>query len=302
MNAILKRLLPGTVGILAGVLASGAAATAADMFDAPYEQVPEMVPVEVGSGWYLRGDVSYDFKSDLGSDYRSHDEVLDTAFSPAASFSPPRYDYHDQDHDGFDLDEAADAGLGFGYQFTDYFRGDLTARYWKADIDGSSSNDCLGRAGSGAVFPVGSTCDSADHGQLQAWEVMANAYVDLGTVAGLTPYVGGGAGAVHIDYADLTRTSRCVVDGHDCGASFGSETSHDGVDSWRFAYALMAGASYDLSRELKIDLGYRYLNVDGGDMYDFDTASTGHGASGVQGTDDGFDRHTIQVGLRYALF
>lgn len=66
------------------------------------EEAPEYVPVEVGSGWYLRGDVSYD----VGS--RPYD------FSVGG--------------------ESADnnrlgAGVGFGYHFTDNLRADLTVSY-----------------------------------------------------------------------------------------------------------------------------------------------------------------------------
>ena len=297
MRAIFKPLLLGAVALAA----FGAPAKAADMLDAPYEQVPEVVPVEIGSGWYLRGDVSYDFKSKLDAGYRtyreSHDENDDV-------FSPARFDYGDEDYDDFEIDDALNGGIGFGYQFTDYFRGDLTAHYWKADVDGhdASAFVCDGTDAGGDPFPAGSTCRSQDSSELTAWELMGNAYVDLGTFKGITPYVGGGLGAVHVDYSDLSKKSYCVEAGTDCGLAHGGGVSFSGEDSWRFAYALMAGASYDLTRNLKVDLGYRYVNVDGGDMFGFDKTSKSNGASGIQGTDDGFDRQTVQVGLRYSLF
>lgn len=346
MKAILKILLLSAAGIAAFSLP----ALAADIIEAPYEEAPE-VPVEISSGWYLRGDVSYDFKSRLKSHYRTyssgthevgdyysggpdavHDEALDGTTGDYVDVTDEAVDevpvdysdgtdagaadccatpaeeiaggYSDEDYDRFRIDNSIDAGVGVGYQFTDYFRGDLTAHYWEADVKGrdTSSAGCGGTDLHGVDFPDGSTCRSQDKTKLSAWELMANAYVDVGNFNGITPYVGAGAGGVHVDYGKLTNKSYCVSHGADCGIAYGGAVDHDGADSWRFAYALMAGASYDLTRNLKIDVGYRYVNVDGGDMFDFDSATKKEGASGIQGKDHGFDRHSVQVGLRYSLF
>jgi opacity protein-like surface antigen len=265
---------------------------AADLIEPVYEEVPEIVPVEVGSGWYLRGDVSYDFKSDLDASYRTFGPVG----CPGGCGIDPTYD--DQDYDGFEIDSGANVGVGFGYQFTDYFRGDLTAHYWQADVKGDDRGgfgiDCYGNVITDAE------CRSEDSSKISAWELMANAYVDLGTFAGFTPYVGAGVGAVHVKYDDFTNTSYSVYDGVDGAVAYSA--THPGESDWRFAYALMAGASYDLTQSLKLDVGYRYVNVDEGDMFGFDSYTAGFGAAGAQGKDDGFDRHTIQAGLRYSLF
>ncbi|UIJ70815.1 outer membrane protein [Aurantimonas sp. HBX-1] len=227
-------------------------AAAADMlppiYDAPlYENVPEVVPVEIGNGWYLRGDVSYDFDSDL--------------------------DVGGDDSAELGLDDGYGFGAGFGYRFTDFFRGDLTARYSKADLDFADT-------------PFAAVLD----GDASSWELMANAYVDLGTFVGFTPYVGGGVGAVRTEY-DLN----CSFGGFDCGTLFdASET--DGSD-WRFAYALMAGVAYNISDNLALDVGYRFLDVDGGEFY-------GLSGDGIDYAleDDGYQRHTIQAGVRYSLW
>ena len=249
---------------------------AADIIEAPiYEAVPEVVPVEVGSAWYLRGDVSYDFKSDFDGDYRTFNadpcEGCGTGYGKAS-------------YDDWEIEEGVDFGAGFGYQFTDDFRGDLTAHYWEHDVSGKDEGeDCFG------------LCGSEEDGKAKAWELMANAYVDVGTFAGITPYVGAGLGGVHVKYEDFDSTT------YD-GAGAIIETNLPGEESWRFAYALMAGASYDLTKSLKIDVGYRYVNVEDGDMFGFDEFTADAGASGAQGTDNGFDRHTIQAGIRYSLF
>ena len=127
---------------------------------------------------------------------------------------------------------------------------------------------------------------------------MANAYLDLGTFAGFTPYVGGGVGAVNIDYDDIDVKSRCYTGGNVC-PNQADEFENDlkGENSWRFAYALTAGMSYDMTEALKLDVGYRYVDVDGGDAFGGDGEDFAS-----DGKDDGFDRHTIQAGIRYSLF
>lgn len=274
MKAILKTCLMSVVGIAA----FSAPVMAADLIEAPlYETVPEIVPVEIGSGWYLRGDVSYDFESTYDGDY--------LIYNNPAGCTTCGTGYESFAYDDWSIDQGAGFGLGFGYNFTDFFRGDLTANYWTADVYGQTAGaNC-----------VGGPCGSIETTRARAWELMANAYVDMGTFAGITPYVGGGLGSVNLRYDDFDSTSYApgVVD---------PTIQLPGEDSWRFAYALMAGASYDLSRDLKLDIGYRYVNVEGGDMFGFDEVTAAAGAMGVQGTDNGFDRHTIQAGVRYSLF
>ncbi|KQT54331.1 hypothetical protein ASG43_01605 [Aureimonas sp. Leaf454] len=285
MNAVVRTILLGAASLAA--LAS--AAQAADIIEQPYyEPAPEVVPVEVGSGWYLRGDVSYDFESDLDAGYRT--------YGPLCKNCSPFYET--QEYDGFKIEENANVGVGVGYQFNEFLRGDLTAHYWKSDAHGTDTGgfgiDCFGVARSS------SSCVSTDKTEMTAWELMANAYVDLGTYAGFTPYVGAGVGAVHIEYDALTNTAQNVVNGQVGAVAYTG--THPGLEDWRFAYALMAGASYDLTQALKLDVGYRYVNVEEGDMFGFDKDTAAGGAVGTQGFDKGFDRHTIQAGLRYSLF
>ena len=276
MKTLIKVLMLGVVGFIP--LAN--AALAADMIEPVYDEVPEIVPVEIGSGWYLRGDVSYDFKSKTDGNYRTYAPPGSVACGVDCGTG-----YDTQDYDSWKFDAGPDVGLGFGYQFTDYFRGDLTAHYWQADVDGRNE---------GENCQLG-FCGSVETSKAKAWELMANAYVDMGTFAGFTPYVGGGVGAVNVSYDDFKSTNYAA------GQDFDTITL-DGENSWRFAYALMAGASYDLTQSLKLDVGYRYVNVDDGDMFAFDDFTAGLGATGVQGRDNGFDRHTITAGLRYSLF
>jgi opacity protein-like surface antigen len=281
---------------------AGAADMLPPIYDAPlYESVPEVVPVEIGNGWYLRGDVSYGFNRDLSVDYREYRP--DFATYPGSFFSgydAYQYDSFSAEHDGFELDDSVDVGVGFGYQFTDYFRGDLTARYYKLEVEGSDRSEaCFDAAGAQGFNTDLLGCDSSLSADADALELMANAYVDLGTFAGFTPYAGAGAGAVRVSYDDFSGRSRCAYDGTVCDpAYYDFDASYKGGESWRFAYSLMAGVSYDISRNLKFDVGYRFTDVDGGEMFSFD----GVGANGATADDGGFQRHAIQAGLRYSLW
>ena len=64
----------------------------------------------------------------------------------------------------------------------------------------------------------------------------------------------------------------------------------------------MAGLAYDVTQNMKLDLGYRYRHIDGGSMFGFDPATIAAGASGTQGEDPGFTSHEVRVGLRYELW
>ena len=128
---------------------------------------------------------------------------------------------------------------------------------------------------------------------------MANGYVDLGTYVGITPYVGAGAGYSYLSWGNLNDTTYCVDGAVPCAAvtAVDSTCHHGGQDGWRFTYALMAGFAYDLSQNFKLDVGYKFRSIDGGDMFDWDSPQTlGDGEHG------NIDTHEVKVGLRYELW
>jgi opacity protein-like surface antigen len=262
-----------------------AAAHAVD-YDPPIviDDAEEYVPVEIGSGWYLRGDVGYVFDASIGQvDYTVFDPIL-LAYGPSTFTSQS-------------IDTDFSWGGGFGYRFTDYFRADATVDGFRADFNGSTASDL-------ACAPVNppaddTTCRSENGSEVSAVSVMANGYVDLGTYVGITPYVGAGLGYSYLSWSNLNDTTYCV-DGAitDCPseAAVGG-TSHGGEDGWSFTYALMAGVAYDISKNFKLDLGYKYRNIDGGDMFGWDSAETfGDGSHG------NIETHEVRLGLRYELW
>lgn len=215
--------------------ASPAPALAAD-YDPPIfvEEAPEFVPVEIGSGWYLRGDVGYN----------AGDPVYDIS-------------YRGVKHHRFG------GGIGIGYHFTDNFRTDLTVNY-------------LGKDEFAYTRPT-----NAAVGSHSAWSGLISGYYDIATVMGVTPYVGAGAGLTYT-HNDVTASL--------AGPPAASDVFND--RSYDFAYALMAGASYKVSDNVSVDLGYQFLHTPEAQYMDPRTLVVREGTR----------HHQVKVGLRYDLW
>ncbi len=235
---------------------------AADFAEPPVvEEAPAPIayePPDDFGGWYIRGDIDYHWSKFRGGDY--------VTYGPAAPQIPGRFD-------SGKLKGAFSAGAGVGYQVNRYFRTDVTLDWMsKSDFRGSTSGLCGG----------GIPCTSVDTSSYSAMLLLANAYVDIGTWHGVTPYVGAGIGGAWVKWDTLHNTD---LDG---------EFEHSGGKGWRFAYALMAGASYCLSDRVKLDLGYRYSHINGGKMFNYASDS-----NVGPGYDRGINVHEVRGGLRY---
>lgn len=260
------------------LILTGGLAAAAEDEPLVFEDVPEVVPAETGSGWYLRGDLGHGLSTRLGgAEYRTFDGVS----------------YADGQYGETHLGNAASFGIGFGYQFNPWIRGDITAERQENRFAGAAAGiDC-------PASPSG-VCSSQVKAKAVAYSVLANIYGDLGTFAGFTPYVGAGAGVSRVEWGTLDASRFCAGGPDDCaGAGLIGTSEHPGRSSFRFTYALMAGIAYDLRPGLKLDFGYRYRHVAGGSMSGFDSAATGLGATGAEGRDRGFSQHDLRIGLRY---
>ncbi|MFC6490029.1 outer membrane protein [Nitratireductor sp. GCM10026969] len=255
--------------VAAAALGFTSSAFAADLYQPPVYEAPPPVEVKkiaVG-GWYLRGDLGYRWSDLRGLEYITYG-------CPTCTPDPGTHAF-----DSTDLKGALSLGAGVGYQMTPHFRADLTADYWfKSDFRGTTSSVACGAG----------PCSSTDESAYSALLLMANAYVDLGTYHGLTPYLGAGIGGAYVKWDDLENT-------------IGSSTDvHKGVSDWRFAWSLMAGASYCLTENLQLDAGYRYTRIEGGRMFEYATPSGG-GIGAGPGFDDGFNVHEARAGVRYTF-
>lgn len=129
-----------------------------------------------------------------------------------------------------------------------YVRGD--AGFSWLDVDGLGDGGAA-IAGGGVGYQVNENFRAdlrADHAfdhdggpyDVGATTVLLNAYVDVPLSMGFTPYVGVGAGYGFVDYS---------------GA--GAPSDDDG-----FAWAATGGVAFQLARNITLDAGYRYRQID----------------------------------------
>lgn len=255
---------------LAGLvaLASGAA-VAADLPAPPPPPAPVIAAPEPDfGGWYLRADVG------VGINTISR---LRSSFAPGFVVDNPMFDSSSS------LGDSMIIGGGVGYQFNSWLRADFTGEY-------RSQTDYRAIQSYGPTFcgaPSG-RCYDTYNGKVGAAVFLANGYADLGTWAGITPYVGVGLGLANLRYANLTDMSAQPAGGFGY-AQNGSKTN--------FAWALMAGVGYNVTNNLKLELGYRYLNMGRAEMPAIVCVNTA--ACGFERQSFRFDSHDIRLGFRY---
>lgn len=171
-------------------------------------------------------------------------------------------------------------GLGAGYQFNDYVRADLTGEYrGSSRYSARASYDC-----------GGSRCSDPYSGSFQTSAVMANVYGEIGSWFDVTPYVGFGAGLAHTSFSPVTIVA---ANGHNAAES-------PRASQVRPSFALMAGASWDLSSKLKIEAGYRYMTF-GAARSGAISCSPAAGPCAGQVQQIGLASHDLRIGLRYGL-
>jgi opacity protein-like surface antigen len=255
----MKKVLSGVVA----VLLTGTTGYAADIYQPEVIEAPvQQASIETG-GWYLRGDTGWSYNKMRGARYFQGSNGTERDFDTTRLKS------------GFTI------GGGVGYQINDHFRTDVTLDYmFKSKFSGSTSGGC----------GVAVSCTSSDVSSLTALSLLANAYVDIAKFGSVTPYVGAGIGGTYVNWNGLNNTSCADGDPTDCDPTI----RHRGKKSWRFTYALMAGASVDVTCNLKADLGYRFRHVTKGEMF-------GYASNGGPGYDKGYFSHEARAGLRYSF-
>ncbi|MCP4071825.1 MAG: porin family protein [Hyphomicrobiales bacterium] len=267
-----KKVTESFAAVIApAIIATAMATSVSSAADLPpiVDVPPEVVPQAYG-GWYLRGDIGYAKTSVLGVTYFQ------------AGTQTGSFEQHDIDHSWM-------IGGGIGYEVNDWFRVDLTSNYYvQADFSGSSAQNV-------ACFNVvaAGNCSYSEDGAVQITTLMANAYFDLGTYQGFTPYVGAGIGGAYLHW-ELENTEYEIADPNNSITDV-----HGNRSGWRFAYDIHAGVSYDIATNMKIDAGYTYSHISEGEMFGF--AATDPNV-GTQGYHDSLNIHTFKVGLRYMFY
>ncbi len=263
-----------TSALLAVCIMMPMSALASDYFGSgPYPETQSDPSVDLNNGntngafansWYVRGDVS------------------------VGTSSAGRFGVNGGLQAGTKESSVAGLSIGAGYQFSPNFRADVTyqinpvkrsaaSQAFKCVLDYSTNisdyeyGDCIGDS----LF------------EMRRQNVLLNGYYDIGTFGAFTPYVGAGIGAANIatkqsytatwagDHSSYGNFKVPVfTDGADTGGFHGA-VSYDQLSKrsqYNVAWAAMLGTSYTINSDIKMDVGYRYL--DAGSYTDINGAST----------------------------
>jgi opacity protein-like surface antigen len=217
------------------------------------------------SGWYLRGDIGMTNQQvkTLSNTFNTDTIVIDKSFDAGWLF-----------------------GLGIGYQVNNWLRFDVTGEY-RGKTDFHGYDQWIGYDGANTT-----TAKKSE------WVGLFNAYVDLGTWYGITPFVGAGVGGSNIkisDYADLGIGNPAGI-GPIQSLGYGKETS-----KWNLAWAVHAGLAYRVTPGLTVELAYRYIDL--GDAYVSDTCLYNAATCGIKDVTDfkGITSHDVKFGVRWML-
>ena len=312
------------VGRLA--LAALAAATlagparAADWLQNFMQPAPEETtigdPVELGTGWYLRGDAGAGFDTlpnfgakptlsgwsvDLGAGYKINNWLrVDLGLDMR---KPQNYATNSQTINGRQI--ICPDGSAGGNNALQTLAG-ATGGTTITELNGSTIAYAAGQQIGYVWDPILGTCNQQSKISLSSMAVLLNGYIDLGTWSGFTPYIGAGAGVARIatnasvNYYDnqtgslyaptaaqwtetngtpltwVNANGQILTAGQSGGLyppvdpNTGKLVSLSTPPAWNlsrnatrynFAWSLMAGTAYNLTRNLKLDVGFRYLNL-----------------------------------------
>lgn len=271
----------------AGLLTFGSAAVHAAELP-PLPEAPALPPEESLGNWYIRGDVgaaSYSTRrwTQTLSGLTPGDQLLSAGFASKS------------------IRDSGFADAGFGYELHSWIRADVTAEYrGSAGIRGAFQERLFN-----PLAPSAFLANSEFRGSLQTTMVMANAYADLGTWYGFTPYLGAGIGLARHDLGGISSTgvtstgTAFNVNNVPNGASMPlAFSSLAGRTRTNLAWAVMAGFSYNISSNLKLDLGYRHLdlgNLQSGAI----TCGCGQGSLGIKIRN--LASNEIRLGLRWVF-
>ncbi|MCJ2013461.1 outer membrane protein [Methylobacterium sp. J-076] len=249
-------------------------AAAADLLPPPPPPMPE--PIDFAGGWYLRGDVGASIYT--APKYRAT-EIPGTVFFGEAQSG------------------GLFAGVGVGYQFNSFLRGDVTGEYRTASLRLGSYNDF----GCGCNNEVTGRNFNLTNGHYDAAVVLANGYFDLGTWYGITPFVGGGVGVAFNYFQGFTDSG---VTNFYSPYRFNQPTSpgyFKSKSTESLAWALHAGLAYDVTPNFKVELAYRYLNLGHGQTGPLTCLDVSSDACTTVLKAKNIEAHDIKLGLRYLI-
>ena len=263
-----------SAAIAFAILGSGPVA-AADLDPAledPIQVMPSLPLSNVvfGTGWYVRGDFG---GTQLLQVNPTSQGILSVntanafhSYAPGINFTP-----------GHTIGYTA--SLGGGYSFNQWIRADVVVDYHQPIHSSTYGKGFPCQNGFGPVvtlanggttaYPTYGTCNGVYQANMQSYSALVNGYVDLGTWYNVTPYIGGGVGLSFGHYQ--TSSSYFQADGSSYNISVtnpASATAYSlyfdrtaSANYYNPAFALMGGVAIGIFDHVKLDIGYRYLNL-----------------------------------------
>ncbi|CAN0241402.1 unnamed protein product [Phaeothamnion confervicola] len=251
--------------------------------------VPAPAPVpETASGYYVRLDAAYSQSNQ--SKYQATDAFANQVRGDSNLDNFPRF------------------GFGVGYQFSPRFRMDATLD-WRSDVTsrgaGTRNYTIANGAGPNPTIDMRDTVSDSITSSTNMTGLL-NAYLDAPMSPSFTPYVGVGVGFVRHQLKGRTysRSTTCV-DALDCDPTTVGNQAGSTVDSaaattaggtdYSLAAAAMVGFTYKIWDSTKLDLGYRFLYLQG-------TNFVGRNAAVVENLKiPDQNIHEMRVGVRYDI-
>ena len=240
-------------------------------------------PVEFGTGWYIRGSV--------GGAVQAMPDLLS---DPNNVGFTQKLNWFVEAGAGYQINQWFRTDATYTYYGSQPVSGNGPQVNCPSEIRGLYQGIATAEIPAGTpigVFADGNACNPRESASVQKNLFLANGYVDLGNYWGVTPYIGGGIGTAYINSTQNVNFYN-VNDGSPYRATLTLPAGYPAVFyspigpqqtaplqnqphynygpqnwdysqstwKWNFAFALMAGFSYDISQNLKLDLGYRYVN------------------------------------------
>jgi opacity protein-like surface antigen len=168
---------------------------------------------------------------------------------------------------GSDIDDNWLAGAGFGCG--------SGPRGIRAEVmfDWRAERDVTGVL----AAPLGGSLSTS----IQSSTIMFNAYYDFGHWGSFVPYVGAGVGVARNEMDGVTFST--------------SPNTQSGDTNWSLAWSVMAGAGFQLSERVILDLGYRFIDMGKAQS---GTADTSGFTNNPPLRVDDLTAHEFKVGLR----
>ena len=170
-------------------------------------------------------------------------------------------------------DDAWLAQFGAGCELGHGFRGEILATF-------RGDNDLH-------VVPAPAAPNDPIDTEVNSNSLMLNVYYDIANYRGFTPYVGAGIGFAHHDVENVIFSNAGALGNN---PQFGDE-------NYEFAWNVMAGVEKQISPNLSVDVGYRYIDMG-------DTKSKGLDNTGFVNPPveiDDLTAHEVTVGVRYKI-